>query len=379
MPKGLRERHARSCRSSRGGRCDCEPSYEAQIWHPGERRPVRKTFRDRAEATTWVRDARVALRRGRTLARTAPTLDDAGQQWLEQVRAGVIRAPGGHIYKPATVRSYERALRLRAFPSLGNEPLDEISRADLQELVDELAAKGLGAITIEQTINAIRAIYRHEIARDRLKLNPTRGVTLPSGGSRRERFATPPEARALIAAAPEKDRAVWATAFYAGLRRGELMALRDQAVDLDAGEIRVGAGWDPIEGEQATKGRERRTVPIIGELRAILAAHRLRTGRRDADKLFGRTETLPFDPKRLQARADTAWKAARLERITPHECRHTFASIAIAAGVNIGTVSAALGHASVTITWDRYHHLMPGTMNQAAELIEAYIQTASSL
>ncbi len=42
--------------------------------------------------------------------------------------------------------------------------------------------------------------------------------------------------------------------------------------------------------------------------------------------------------------------------------------------MNIGTVSAALGHASVTITWDRYHHLLPGTMEQAAGLIQTYIE-----
>ena len=54
----------------------------------------------------------------------------------------------------------------------------------------------------------------------------------------------------------------------------------------------------------------------------------------------------------------------------PHECRHSFASIAIAAGANIGTVSAALGLAGVTITWDRYHHLLPGTLDQAGDLIE---------
>jgi integrase len=81
----------------------------------------------------------------------------------------------------------------------------------------------------------------------------------------------------------------------------------------------------------------------------------------------------PFDRKGLQRRADAAWKAAGLERITLHECRHTFASIAIAAGVDIGTVSDAMGHASVTITWDRYRHLMPGTMADAAELIQAYV------
>jgi integrase len=199
-------------------------------------------------------------------------------------------------------------------------------------------------------------------------------VTLPSGGNRRERFATPAEAKALLVVLPEDDRAVWATAFYAGLRRGELMALRDQAIDLKAGEIRVHAGWDPEEGEQETKGRARRTVPMIGELRTILAAHRLRSGRRDADLVFGATEVSPFDRKGLQRRADTAWKASGLKRITLHECRHTFASIAIAAGVNIGTASVALGHASVTITWDRYHHLMPGTMDEAASLIQAYVE-----
>lgn len=118
-------------------------------------------------------------------------------------------------------------------------------------------------------------------------------------------------------------------------------------------------------------------MPIIGELRTILAAHRLRSGHRAADLLFGATAAAPFAPEALQRRADAAWKAAGLKRITLHECRHGFASIAIAAGVNIGTVSAALGHASVTITWDRYHHLMPGTMEQAGELIQTYIDAAA--
>jgi integrase len=308
--------------------------------------------------------------------RSAPTLELAGEAWLEQARRGVIRARGGRVYKPATIREYERALRRRANPALGNEPLDQISRDDLQELVDVLAAEGLAATTIETTINAVRAIYRHEIGRDRIRRNPTRDVTLPSGGNRRERFATPIEARALLAVLPVEDRAVWATAFYAGLRRGELLALRDKAIDLDAGEIAVVAGWDPVEGEQETKGRARRTVPIIGELRAVLAAHRLRTGRRGADLAFGATAVSPFCHKGLQRRADRAWEAAGLDRITLHECRPTFASIAIAAGVNIGTVSAALGHASVTITWDRYHHLMPGTMDQAAGLIQTYIEAS---
>ncbi len=61
------------------------------------------------------------------------------------------------------------------------------------------------------------------------------------------------------------------------------------------------------------------------------------------------------------------------QSVTLHECRHTFASIAIAAGLNIGTVSAALGHASVTITWGTYRHLLPGAMEDVASLIQAYL------
>src|SRR5205809_330102 len=81
-----------------------------------------------------------------------------------------------------------------------------------------------------------------------------------------------------------------------GRRRGELMALRDAAIDFERGELRAVAGWDYVEGEQPTKGRERRSVPIIPELRSILLAYRLRTGRRDQDLMFGETADSPFAP-----------------------------------------------------------------------------------
>jgi integrase len=121
--------------------------------------------------------------------------------------------------------------------------------------------------------------------------------------------------------------------------------------------------------------------PLPSIARAKLVSRRAMRHARPDLKI--RTVTLVTDrariaprsgPKGLQRRADPAWKAAKLKRIAPHECRHTFASIAIAAGVNIGTVSAALGHASVTITWGTYHHLMPGTMEEAASPIQAYVE-----
>jgi integrase len=69
---------------------------------------------------------------------------------------------------------------------------------------------------------------------------------------------------------------------------------------------------------------------------------------------------------------------AELQPITLHECRHTFASLMIAAGVNAKALSSYLGHASITITLDRYGHLMPGSENEAAGLLDAYLERANT-
>ncbi len=66
-----------------------------------------------------------------------------------------------------------------------------------------------------------------------------------------------------------------------------------------------------------------------------------------------------------------AWEAAQLEPITFHEARHTFASLMIAAGVNAKALSTYMGHAKISITLDRYGHLMPG--NEVG-LLDAYLR-----
>jgi integrase len=70
------------------------------------------------------------------------------------------------------------------------------------------------------------------------------------------------------------------------------------------------------------------------------------------------------------------WAQAGLDPIGLHECRHTFASLMIAAGVNAKALSAYMGHSSVTITYDRYGHWMPGNESEAAELLDGYLARA---
>src|SRR5207244_283158 len=134
----------------------------------------------------------------------------------------------------------------------------------------------------------LRAIYRRAISRSEVLTNPTLGLALPAARERRGRIARPAEARALLEALPKRDRALWATALYAGLRRGELQALRWQDVDFGEGVIRVERGWDERVGPVAPKSRAgRRRVPLSKPLRSYLAAHRL-LSRREADELvFG--------------------------------------------------------------------------------------------
>ena len=110
---------------------------------------------------------------------------------------------------------------------------------------------------------------------------------------------------------------MWACAFYAGLRRGELQSLRCSDVDLGASLIHVRRGWDQYEGEITPKSpKSRRSVPLLAVLRDYLDEHLIATGRSGDDLVFGRTASDPFSPPVTDKRAKRAWTAAELEPIT---------------------------------------------------------------
>jgi integrase len=277
------------------------------------------------------------------------------------------------------LRGYEQALRDRILPELGGAKLADVRRSDVQRLANAMLGDALEASTIRNAIMPLRAIYRHAIALDEVAVNPTAGLHLPAARGKRDRIASPEEAADLIAALPAGDRAIWATALYAGLRLGELLALDWADVDLAAGVIRVERSYDARAGVTVKpKSRAgRRTVPVAAILRDELVEHRMRQGR-SLGLAFGRSAERPFNASTIWARARRAWKDSGLEPIGLHECRHTFASLMIAAGVNAKALAAFMGHSSVTITLDRYGHLMPGSEDEAAGLLDAYLERAST-
>jgi integrase len=193
----------------------------------------------------------------------------------------------------------------------------------------------------------------------------------------RDRIASPVEATKLLGVLRPADQALWGTALYAGLRRGELMALKWKDVDLATGRIRIERSYDPGSGQMVEpKSRAgRRTVPIPGVLRDLLIDHKLNSG--DTSELvFGATPERPFSDSALVQRARRAWARSGLDPLGLHEARHTFASLMIAAGVNAKALSTYMGHSSITITLDRYGHLMPGNEDEAAALMDTYLEAA---
>jgi integrase len=374
---GIRQRHGNGCKRPASG---CKCPWEAAVYSKQDEKKLRQTFPTQAAAKLWRSDSSSAVRKKLLRAPKPTTIEQAGKAWLEGARKGLILTRSGDPYKPAAVRAYEAGLRLRVFPQLGSERLSDLTRVDLQVFVNGLLADGLNPSTIVVTLLPVRAIYKQAMEVGDIAVNPTTGLKMPAVRGGRDRIASPEECSRLLGAMKASDRPLWATAMYAGLRRGELTALRVEDVDLAAGLIHVRRGWDYVVGEIATKSGKDRRVPIAVALRDYLDEHLLRLDWRDRPDglVFGSAPRVPFTGTPTTDRAKRAWKAAKLDAITLHECRHTFASLMIAAGVNAKALSTYMGHANIKITLDTYGHLMPGNEAEAAGLLDAYLLRADT-
>jgi integrase len=377
MATGIRVRHATDCAKLRGAaRCSCKPTYEAWV-AAGERgRKLRRSFKSEAAAKSWRSAAQTAVHRGELHVESTKTVRQAAAELTAGMESGMIRTRSGDPYKPSVVRSYEQALRLHVLPDLGALKLSKVRRREVQGLADRLLAAGHDPSTVRNALMPLRVIYRRAVRLGELGVNPCTDLDLPAVRGRRDRIVSREQAAELIAALRPDDHALWGTAFYAGLRMGELRALRWSDVDLAAGVIRVSRSLDGKGSTIAPKSAAGvRDVPVPKVLRSLLAAHRLQ--RVGEGYVFGSSLTTPFTPSAVMRRARLRW--GKVESLKPfadfglHEARHTFASIMIDAGVNAKALSEYMGHSSITITFDRYGHLMPGNHEQAAALLDAYL------
>ncbi len=228
--EGVQLRHSRRVRPSfRAAACSCTPTLSST----GLVAPRPKA--DPQDAAHTDRGARVAAGKpGRPPARDdagtdpdhrSPKQPKTGSPPPKQASSAPARATRTSRRRFAATGRHSATSPAR---SIGHQRLSAVTRNQIQDLVDRLVAQGLAPSTVRNAILPLRAIYRRALHRDEVAINPTLKLSLPAVRGRRDQIADPTDAAALLAALPESDRALWATALYAGLRRGEL-----QALDLD--------------------------------------------------------------------------------------------------------------------------------------------------
>lgn len=346
------------------------PQYRGTAYDPARKRKLRGPWTGSlAEAKAWRVDALAAVHAG-TRSASDETVRQVASRWLELATAGHARTRQGAPYKPSVIRAYGDSLRVHVYPDLGSTPIGDVTQPLLVRLLERWQLEGKTASVIRNAITALRVVLRWATARGELHANPVAGLALPSPPGRRERVADASEAERLLQALPAFERAVYATALYAGLRRGELAGLRWSDVDLAGGVLRVERSYDFVSHEMVAPKSVAgvRVVPIAGRLREILIEHGLETRASGDDPVFGM-----FNPRTVANRADEAFASAGLLRITLHECRHSYASISIAAGVEPKQLQTAMGHSSIAITLDRYGHLFPASVEDFRGKLDEYL------
>ena len=184
--------------------------------------------------------------------------------------------------------------------------------------------------------------------------------------------------------------ALWRLMAMTGMRRGEALGLRWSDVDMEAGCISINRALVPVNGvvyisEPKTK-RGRRTIALDPETLAALKAHAAGQlneqsewgeGWVDTSHVFTREDGQPLSPSFVSKNFHALARSAALPKIRLHDLRHSYATLALASGVNPRIVSGRLGHSTVALTLDIYSHVLPQQDQQAAEAIADLLRPAS--
>jgi integrase len=210
-----------------------------------------------------------------------------------------------------------------------------------------------------------------------LARNPAAGVRLPKLSKAERRFLTAAEVDALADAFGEY-RLVVLTLAYCGLRWGELAALRVGRVDTLRRRLEVVEAVVEVRGHLtwgAPKSHQRRSVPMPAFLAGDIAAYVV--GKAPGDLVFtGRRGGILRNLNFRRDHFDAAATAAGLNGLTPHELRHTAASLAVASGASVKAVQRMLGHASAAMTLDVYAGLFEDDLDGVADRMDALGRSA---
>jgi integrase len=357
----------------------------------GKRRQVRRRgFATKAEALDELDNVKDKVRTGTYVEPSKQTLAEFLTEWLETVKPTL---------RPSTHYSYSRNLRLHVFPRIGDTVLQALDAGQLNKLYAELLSpgvnrtrpkEGLSPRTVSYIATILKRALKDAVRWGRLVRSPADAADPPrKSAHKRPEMVTwsADELRAFLTSVEDdgdRDAALWRFLASTGTRRGEALGLRWADVDLDAGTatIRQTVGvvaHEPVIGQPKTAAGLR-TIDLDRTTVAALREHRRRqleerlaigSGWKDHGLVFCGVDGDVPHPEAVSKRFDRRIRRYRLPVMPLHSLRHTWATLALRAGVHPKVVQERLGHSTVMVTLEVYSHVTAGMGRDAAEQVAA--------
>ena len=303
-------------------------------------------------------------------------------RWLETYTAGTMRE--------STRRSYRTYVERYINPRLGDRVISGLTPSDIQKLYTDLLEHGrihnhpqqghrLSGAMVRRIHAMLHSALKSAAQAHLIARNPTEGAALPRMEDRTRRVLTRAETERFLQTVREDP--VWYPFFYTelttGLRKGELCGLRWEDFDEEAGTLAVRRTLHTQPGGTLTTGE---TKTYAGTRKIILpasTAELLRQRQKDACTPWIFPDPLgdggPVRPSSASYHLKRLLKAAGLPGIRFHDLRHTFATHALASGVDAKTLSGILGHTNASFTLDTYAHVTGEMQRQAARVVGDYL------
>jgi integrase len=341
--------------------------YKVQYRKPDHSSTSKRGFLTKREATLFLASVEVSMSRGAYVdpTRSRITVGDWMDQWM--AARTDLRA--------STLDRIEGIIRRNIKPAIGSVALADLRRMMIQEWASALS-KDQSAASVRKIVNTLSGALQLAVDDGRIPTNPASRLKLPKVAKVSKRYLDHQQVHDLADAVEARGNGyglVVLVLSYCGLRWGELAGLTVSDVDLKRGRIEVRHTMIEINGyleESTPKTYEERSIPVprfVLEQLAVAIEGRapgehVFVGRRGADVLRNRVFRRHF--------LSEATAEIGLSGLTPHELRHTCASLAVSAGANVKALQRMLGHASAKETLDTYADLFDSDLDSVAVALD---------
>ena len=294
--------------------------------------------------------------------------------------------------RPTSHQTYRGYIDNHIKPNIGKIPLGKLTTLELQKLykkllsrgrVDRIEAKGqpkgLSPKTVRNIHQVISSAMDFAKAQKLIAVNPTDGCALPKLEHREMKTLPVEQLASFLREAKESGVfEMYYIELATGLRRGELLGLKWEDLDLEQCTLRVQRQVSRINGEVVeaplkTKNSYR-TISLGTDAVGILKEQRKKCG--SSEYVFPSPTGGPISPDSVIQMLHRVLKRAGLPKVRFHDLRHTFATVALQNGVDIKTVSGMLGHYSAGFTLDTYAHVTTAAQREAAKTMTSVLSGA---